>query len=109
MDLDPTTTDFIKASVAAFARHSLTTVAGYLVAKGALASDQGSSFVTIASGVIVWAVGYLWSLYNKKGAAGIKSDFTKMVSHLSRVTPLPPTLPQASSINAAIEVAKKAA
>jgi len=38
-------------------RHSMTTVAGVLVTYGVIAASQQESFVTIAIGVITWAVG----------------------------------------------------
>lgn len=56
----------LRMMVSAGARHLVTAVAGSLVTAGAIQSDQQTQFVTIATGVVVWAAGLAWSYANKK-------------------------------------------
>ena len=55
-----------KPLLAGAARHVMTAVAGVLIAQGAITTDQQAQFVTIASGIAVWAAGYAWSAWQKK-------------------------------------------
>lgn len=46
-------------------RHLVTALAGALVAAGAITPDQQTSFITIATGIVVWIAASAWSAYDK--------------------------------------------
>jgi hypothetical protein len=84
-----------QAILAGLARHALTGVAGSLVTVGAIQSGQKEQFLTIASGIVVWAVGFAWSWWQKSGQA-------KVAALLKKLTTRTPA--QAASITTAAAV-----
>lgn len=68
---DPTNPlpSFLQMIVGALARHFLTTLAGSLATVCGLSHDQQVQFVTGGGAVIVWLVGVLWSMAQKKTVA----------------------------------------
>lgn len=107
--MDQSTVELLKAAAASLVRHGLTALGTWLVTKGALASGDQSQFVTISAGVVAAGGSYLWSLWQKKGAAGVIADLKTLRGHLQKAQPVPPTVTGASAINAAIAESKKAA
>jgi hypothetical protein len=69
--MDDETKQIISTAIAAAIRHGLGIIGGGLVTLGWIQPSQTSSFVEIGSGIALGAVAYLWSLYQKKGLAGM--------------------------------------
>lgn len=63
----------LKPMIAGQLRHMLTLAAGYLIANGALASGDQSQFVAMASGIAMWGVSAVWSLYQKNAQNNVIS------------------------------------
>jgi hypothetical protein len=59
-------------------RHFLTLLAGALIAKGALQSDQSGAFVEIGIGLAGWAAAAVWSWWQKEGQAKILAALAKV-------------------------------
>lgn len=64
--MDDDTKQIIMQSFTALIRHGLTIAAGSLVTLGWLAPAQSGAFTEILSGIAVGAIGYGWSVLNKK-------------------------------------------
>jgi hypothetical protein len=69
--MDDETKQIISTALASFIRHGLTTAAGIIATLGWIQSSQTQSFVDIGSGIALGAIAYGWSLYQKKGLAGM--------------------------------------
>lgn len=65
---------FLSPIIMGLVRHGLTALAGALVSAGALQSDQSMQFVTIASGIAVWLIGFAWSVIQKQEIPKLKAD-----------------------------------
>jgi hypothetical protein len=61
-------------------RHVLTAVAGALVSAGALSNGQESQFVAIGSGLVLWALAYGWSWYQKQGHVALQVKFNALAA-----------------------------
>jgi|SRR3984957_15696759 len=109
--MEPTTSAMVTAIILGQVRAVLTGVAGYLITAGALQSNQQEAFIQIASGIIMYVVGALWSAYQKKGIAGILKDLESLRGHVQNIpyTTDTPTPTAVAKINTAISVAKDAA
>jgi hypothetical protein len=59
-------------------RHFLTLLAGALIAKGALQSDQSGAFVEIGIGLAGWAAAAVWSWWQKEGQARLLAALAKI-------------------------------
>ena len=59
-------------------RHALGVLAGYLIAKGVIASGDQSAFVSIMSGIVVWGVMALWSIWQKYGVLALKARVAEL-------------------------------
>lgn len=109
--MDPTLWDMAKPIIAGQVRHALTGVAGVLVAKGALQSDQSGAFVTISLGLATYVAGALWSSWQKDGQAAVRA---KLDALRSRVKAIPATAAGSGpeqvppAVAAAVTVAKAA-
>lgn len=73
--------DLLKAFVAGQVRHSLTVVAGALMAHGAFATagDQ-SQFVQVGSGIVMWAIVGLWSWWQKSGQEQVRAALKRITN-----------------------------
>lgn len=69
--------DFLKPIVAGQVRHFATVAAGCLIGVGALDKNDENSFVSIAVGVIMWAIVALWSWWQKVGQDKARAFFAK--------------------------------
>lgn len=64
-DVEPILTGFV--------RHGLTVAAGSLGTMGALAPDQQTQFIAVGTALVLYVVGQLWSILQKrKQAAELK-------------------------------------
>lgn len=72
--------DQMKAILAGFVRHALTTAGGALVTGGVLQSSQVTDFV--GAGMIL--AGVAWSWYEKKGQAEINAAFKTLTSNVKK-------------------------
>jgi ABC-type nickel/cobalt efflux system permease component RcnA len=70
--MDDTTQGIIQTAIAAAIRHGLTVAAGSLVTLGWIQTGQTASFVEIMSGIAIGILGYLWSLWQKKGLVAMQ-------------------------------------
>lgn len=62
--------DFLKTIVTPTIRHGSTALAGWLVANGVIDGAQGAGFAEAATGLVIGAIAYGWSVWsNKKDAA----------------------------------------
>jgi hypothetical protein len=75
--------ELLKPFIAGQIRHVLTGFAGALVSVGALQSDQAGSFVTIGAGIVLYGIGAVWSVVQKKGVNGIVADLENQVGRMS--------------------------
>jgi hypothetical protein len=83
------------------ARHVLTGIAGSLVTVGAIhpGADE-SSFVTIGSGIAVWAVGAGWSWWQKTGQQQVAAALKRVTNRSTTVAAV--NVAQAVPVGAAL-------
>lgn len=79
--MDPTLWQMAQPIIAGQLRHVLTGLAGALVTKGALQSDQQGAFITIGLGIASYAAGAAWSWWQKYGQAAVKAQLAKLKAH----------------------------
>src|SRR5947209_15917136 len=76
--------DLLKPYLAGQLRHILGVIAGALIAKGALASDEQGAFTTITSGIVFWAIAAGWSWWQKYGQAAALAGAQKKLAAFRR-------------------------
>ncbi len=64
--MDEETTQIVKQAIAALVRHGMTILSGVMVTDGLLAPAQSTNFTEIGVGIAAGALGYGWSVLNKK-------------------------------------------
>ena len=94
--------DFLKPVLAGQVRHLLTVVAGALVGTGALQSTETTEFVSIGSGIAMWALVAIWSWWQKYGQAKLVAD----LQGFRRPTPV--SKPSATAVLAFLAIASAA-
>lgn len=97
--------DLVKAFIAGQVRHVLTGAAGALVAHAAIKGDQANAFVEVGSSLVLYAIGALWSWWQKNGQAAMKAKLDRVSGHVQAInTSAPP-----GQVAAAVETAKRVA
>lgn len=76
--MDPTIWQMAQPIIAGQLRHFLTGIAGVLVTKGAIQSDQQGAFIDIAMGVAAYLVGAAWSWWQKSGQAYVSAELARL-------------------------------
>lgn len=76
--MDDTTTQIIQTAIASAIRHGLTVAAGSLVTLGWIQSSQSANFVELMSGIVLGAIAYGWSLWQKKGQAAMAAELNRL-------------------------------
>lgn len=56
----------VKPILTSTIRNLLQPLAGALILKGAITAEQATQVETVGAGVIVWAVTYAWSIWQKR-------------------------------------------
>jgi hypothetical protein len=65
------------------ARHMMTTLAGALVTLGLLQASDQNNFVSIASGIVVGALGLAWSWWQKRGQQAMEGEISYLRARLA--------------------------
>jgi hypothetical protein len=60
------------------ARHAMTSLAGALVTLGLLQAGDRNNFISIASGILVGALGLAWSWWQKRGHASLQAELDRL-------------------------------
>ncbi|GEM_PF-3686106 len=77
--MDQTTQTILQTTIAGLVRHGMTLAAGALVTAGLIHSGQdSSSFVDIGSGIVVGALGMLWSWWQKVGQQRLVDEVARL-------------------------------
>jgi hypothetical protein len=91
-DMDQTTQTILQTTIAGLVRHGMTLAAGALVTAGLIHSGQDSnSFVDIGSGIVIGALGMLWSWWQKVGQQ-------RLVDEIRRLRKVPRVVTKQSSL-----------